>query len=339
MHISLFDYHLPEELIAQEPLYVRDQSRLLVLDRVTGAIKHCVFTDLLQYLKKGDLLVTNNTKVIPARLIGRKDTGASIEVVLLKQLDLKHWEALVRPGKRVKPGARIIFGNGELIATAIETTSSGGRILEFSFSGIFEEVLDRLGQMPLPPYIHKELEDANRYQTVYSKTPGSAAAPTAGLHFTPELIEKIKSMGVEWVEVLLHVGLGTFRPVKEEDVLKHKMHEEYYEISSQAADKINKALFEKRRVISVGTTSTRTLESSFCEGRVVAKKDWTDIFIYPGYEFKVVSGLITNFHLPKSTLLMLVSTLAGRENILRAYEEAVKEEYRFFSFGDAMLIL
>lgn len=339
MHISLFDYHLPEELIAQEPLSIRDQSRLLVIDRTTGAIKHQNFKDLPSYLREGDLLVTNNTRVIPARLFGRKETGATIEVVLLKQLDWKHWEALVRPGKRMKPGAEVVFGHGELVAKAIETTASGGRILEFSFSGVFEEILDRLGQMPLPPYIHKELPDGERYQTVYSKNPGSAAAPTAGLHFTPNLIEKIKDMGVEWVEILLHVGLGTFRPVKEDNVLKHKMHEEYYEISIEAADKVNKALSENRRIISVGTTSTRSLESAYAHGRVHAQKGWTDIFIYPGYEYKVVSGLITNFHLPKSTLLMLVSAFAGREKVMKAYEEAVRERYRFFSFGDAMLII
>lgn len=342
MHISEFDYNLPEELIAQEPLFKRDDSRLLVLQQVSGEIEHRKFTDILTYLQKGDVLVSNRTRVIPARLYGKKvDSGAIIEVLLLKQMDKKRWEVLVRPGKKVKPGTRIIFGDGELKAVAIESTASGGRILEFAYEGIFQEILDRLGQMPLPPYIKKSLTDPERYQTVYAKEPGSAAAPTAGLHFTPALLKEIQDSGVEWVEILLHVGLGTFRPVKEENIEQHKMHSEYFEITAQAAERINLALQENRRIIGVGTTSTRALESAFSAetGQIQAGKGWTDIFIYPGYEFKVISGLITNFHLPKSTLLMLVSALAGREAVMRAYAEAVQERYRFFSFGDAMFIL
>ena len=342
MHISEFDYYLPEELIAQEPLSQRDESRLLVLHRASGNVEHRKFRDILSYLKKGDVLVSNRTRVISARLYGKKkDTGAVIEVLLLKQLHDKRWEVLVRPGKKVKPGTRLIFGIGELEAVAIESTASGGRILEFAYEGIFQEILDRLGQMPLPPYIKKSLVDSERYQTVYAKEPGSAAAPTAGLHFTPALLKEIQARGVEWVEILLHVGLGTFRPVKEENIEQHKMHSEYFEIMTQAAERINLALKENRRIIGVGTTSTRALESAFSaeSGQIQAGNGWTDIFIYPGYNFKVISGLITNFHLPKSTLLMLVSALAGREKIMRAYSEAVQERYRFFSFGDAMLIL
>jgi len=342
MHISEFDYYLPEGLIAQEPLSKRDESRLLVLPRASGEIQHKKFTDILSYLKKGDVLVSNRTRVIPARLYGKKeDTGAVIEVLLLNQLEQKRWEVLVRPGKKVKPGTRIIFGSGELAADTIETTVSGGRILEFTYQGIFQEILDRLGQMPLPPYIKQSLADPERYQTVYAKEPGSAAAPTAGLHFTPALLEEIQDRGIEWVEILLHVGLGTFRPVQEEIVEQHKMHSEYFEISEQAAERINLALQEKRRIIGVGTTSTRALESTYLaeKGQVQAGKGWTEIFIYPGYQFKVISGLLTNFHLPKSTLLMLVSALAGREKIMDAYSVAVQERYRFFSFGDAMFIL
>ena len=340
MHISRFDYFLPEELIAQEPLSNREQSRLLVLNRSTGQVEHQGFSDILSYLREGDVLVTNNTRVIPARLFGKKEeTGASIEVFLLNQIDDKHWEALVRPGRKVKLGTKIIFGDGELSAIAIEKTLSGGRIMEFEYVGIFKEILNRLGQVPLPPYIKKAISNPERYQTVYAKEAGSVAAPTAGLHFTPSLIEKIKEKGVDWVEILLHVGLGTFRPVKEEDICMHKMHREYFEIKESAAKKINLALQEKRRIIAVGTTSTRTLESAFSEGKVQSGKGWTEIYIYPGYEFKVISGLITNFHLPKSTLLMLVSALAGREKVMKAYEEAVKNQYRFFSFGDAMLIV
>lgn len=340
MHLKDFDYSLPPELIAQEPLENREQSRLLVLDRRSGQAVHRRFTDLGEYLQPGDVLVSNNTRVIPARLYGRKEnTGALIEVVLLTRLEGRRWEALVRPGKRVQQGTRLIFGQGELVAEATEKTSSGGRILEFEFSGVFEEILERLGRMPLPPYIHKDLEDPERYQTVYARVPGSAAAPTAGLHFTPGCLETLKSQGIEWVEILLHVGLGTFRPVKEADITKHRMHSEYYEISPGAAESINRALGEGRRIIAVGTTSTRTLESACSQGEVQAGQGWTDIFIYPGYRFQVISGLVTNFHLPESTLLMLVSAFAGRENILNAYAEAVRERYRFFSFGDAMLII
>jgi S-adenosylmethionine:tRNA ribosyltransferase-isomerase len=340
MHISEFDYFLPEELIAQEPLSRRDESRLLVLHQKTGQIEHRKFTDILSYLHQGDVLVSNKTRVIPARLYGKKKgTGAIIEVLLLHQIDKNRWEVLVRPGKKVKPGTRIIFAAGDLEAVAIETTASGGRIMEFAYTGIFQEILDRLGQMPLPPYIKKRLADPDRYQTVYAQEPGSAAAPTAGLHFTPSLIKALQEQGIEWVEILLHVGLGTFRPVKEENIEEHQMHREYFEISPQAAEKINKALREKRRIIGIGTTSTRALESACVDGVVQARKDWTEIFIYPGYEFKVISGLITNFHLPKSTLLMLVSALAGRGRIMQAYAEAVRERYRFFSFGDAMLII
>ncbi|MGI6588908.1 MAG: tRNA preQ1(34) S-adenosylmethionine ribosyltransferase-isomerase QueA [Peptococcia bacterium] len=340
MHISEFDYFLPEELIAQEPLSRRDESRLLVLHQKTGQIEHRKFTDILSYLHQGDVLVSNKTRVIPARLYGKKKgTGAIIEVLLLHQIDKNRWEVLVRPGKKVKPGTRIIFAAGDLEAVAIETTASGGRIMEFAYTGIFQEILDRLGQMPLPPYIKKRLADPDRYQTVYAQEPGSAAAPTAGLHFTPSLIKALQEQGIEWVEILLHVGLGTFRPVKEENIEEHQMHREYFEISPQAAEKINKALREKRRIIGIGTTSTRALESACVDGVVQARKDWTEIFIYPGYECKVISGLITNFHLPKSTLLMLVSALAGRGKIMQAYAEAVRERYRFFSFGDAMLII
>lgn len=339
MHLEDFNYELPAELIAQEPLAKREQSRLLVLDKETGAIQHRIFADLGQYLQPGDVLVSNNTRVIPARLYGRKEkTGALIEVVLLSRLEGRRWETLVRPGKRVQPGTRIIFGEGELVAETIDKTPAGGRVLEFIFEGVFEEILDRLGQMPLPPYIHQSLTEPERYQTVYARVPGSAAAPTAGLHFTPDLINSLEKRGIEWVEILLHVGLGTFRPVKEEDITKHQMHSEYFEISQEAAEAINKAKEEGRRIIAVGTTSTRTLESSWTNGQVQAGKGWTEIFIYPGYEFKVIDGLITNFHLPKSTLLMLVSALAGREKVLKAYQAAIQERYRFFSFGDAMFI-
>lgn len=340
MHLSEFDYFLPEELIAQEPLTCRDQARLLVLHKEVEEIEHRQFTEILSFLQKGDVLVSNNTRVIPARLFGKKEaTGAIIEVFLLNQLAHKHWEVLVRPGKRVKPGTRIVFAEGQLEAVALETTPSGGRIVEFKYEGIFQEILDRLGQVPLPPYIKKSLADPERYQTVYAKEPGSAAAPTAGLHFTPALIKMLQEKGVEWVEILLHVGLGTFRPVKEENIVNHQMHKEYFEITELAAERINIALREKRRIIAVGTTSTRALESAAQEGRVCPGKAWTEIFIYPGYQFKVISGLVTNFHLPKSTLIMLVSALASREKIMKAYTEAVRERYRFFSFGDAMLII
>ena len=334
-----FDFELPTELIAQHPLEKRDNSRLLVLNKTTGAISHKHFTDITDYLRAGDVLVINNTKVIPARLFGIKQGGtAHIEVLLLKQTNEKDcWEVLVKPGKRVKTGAIIDFGS-KLIGEIISETSSG-RIIRFYYEGIFTEILDELGAIPLPPYITEKLEDQNRYQTVYAKYDGSAAAPTAGLHFTPELLEKIKTMGVEVVEVLLHVGLGTFRPVQAEEISDHEMHSEYYDISPQAAQCINKAKEEGRRVIAVGTTSTRTLESVAQNGRLKSGDGWTQIFIYPGYQFQILDGLITNFHLPKSTLVMLVSALAGKENVLHAYHEAIAEKYRFFSFGDAMLII
>lgn len=334
-----FDFELPTELIAQHPLEKRDNSRLLVLNKTTGAISHKHFTDITDYLRAGDVLVINNTKVIPARLFGIKQGGtAHIEVLLLKQTNEKDcWEVLVKPGKRVKTGAIIDFGS-KLTGEIISETSSG-RIIRFYYEGIFTEILDELGAMPLPPYITEKLEDQNRYQTVYAKYDGSAAAPTAGLHFTPELLEKIKTMGVEVVEVLLHVGLGTFRPVQAEEISDHEMHSEYYDISPQAAQCINKAKEEGRRVIAVGTTSTRTLESVAQNGRLKSGDGWTQIFIYPGYQFQILDGLITNFHLPKSTLVMLVSALAGKENVLHAYHEAIAEKYRFFSFGDAMLII
>lgn len=340
MNINEFDYFLPQELIAQEPLRFREQSRLLVIDKNTGKIRHRSFSDVLEYLHKGDVLVSNNTRVIPARLFGHKEeTGALIEVVLLKRLDQKHWEALVRPGKRIKPGTVIVFKKGVLSARAVDVTPSGERVLEFIYDGVFEEKLDILGQVPLPPYIHKKLDDQERYQTVYARYPGSAAAPTAGLHFTNSLIESIKEKGIEWVEILLHVGLGTFRPVKAENIKHHNMHSEDYAISFEAANSINNAMQQGRRIISVGTTTTRALESAYSDGKIRPGESSTDIFIYPGYEFKVISGLITNFHLPKSTLLMLVSALAGRDNIMKAYTEAVEQQYRFFSFGDAMLII
>ncbi|HHX96144.1 MAG TPA: tRNA preQ1(34) S-adenosylmethionine ribosyltransferase-isomerase QueA [Clostridia bacterium] len=340
MHISEFDYDLPSELIAQEPLGRRDASRLLVLERQTGKITQRQFADLLSYLKPGDLLVSNKTKVIPARLYGRREkTGALIEVLLLKQIKARHWEVLVRPGKKARPGTRIIFKAGLLEGKVIETTSFGGRIIEFNYEGVFLEILEYLGKPPLPPYIKKEIDSLERYQTVYAREPGSAAAPTAGLHFTLPLLQAIREQGIEWQEILLHVGLDTFRPVKETLIEKHRMHSEYFAISEAAAVKINQALQEKRRIIAVGTTTVRTLESAFQIGEIKAGEGWTNLFIYPGYEFKVISGLITNFHLPKSTLLMMVCAFAGRENVLRAYREAIKNRYRFFSFGDAMLII
>jgi len=340
MRTEDFNFDLPEELIAQHPLEQRDHSRLLVLDKTSGNITHKRFDDILDYLVPGDVLVINNTRVIPARLFGVKEGGtAHIEVLLLKQVENRPdcWEVLVRPGKRVKVGAKVVFGEGKMTGTVVDDTDTG-RIMQFEYDGIFNEILDELGTMPLPPYIKAKLDDQERYQTVYAKERGSAAAPTAGLHFTNELLEQVKAKGIEVVEVLLHVGLGTFRPVQVDDILSHKMHSEYYRITQEAADTINKALDEGRRVIAVGTTSTRTLESAVKDGRVVAGDGDTSIFIYPGYQFQVLSGLITNFHLPKSTLVMLVSALAGREHVLHAYEEAVKERYRFFSFGDAMFI-
>ncbi len=335
-----FYFDLPKELIAQDPLEDRSASRLLVLDRDTGAVAHRKFTDVLEYLNKGDCLVLNNTKVIPARLMGhKKDTGAVIEVLLLKRRSGDVWEILVKPGKNARVGAQLVFGDGILTGEVIEIVDEGNRLIRFSYEGIFEEVLDRLGEMPLPPYITHKLKDKDRYQTVYAKYEGSAAAPTAGLHFTPELLGQIEEKGVRLAYVTLHVGLGTFRPVKEENVLDHHMHTEFYQISAEAADIINSTKAAGGRVICVGTTSCRTIESAADEsGSGHEGSSYTDIFIFPGYKFKVLDSLITNFHLPESTLIMLVSALAGRENVLNAYEEAVREKYRFFSFGDAMLI-
>ena len=340
MKTSDFDYELPEELIAQHPAAQRDHSRLLVMDKYTGAVEHRVFRDIVNYLHAGDVLVLNNTKVIPARIFGVKEGGtAKIEVLLLKRDDdlPNTWEVLVHPGKRAKVGTVIDFGEGRLKGEVIANTSAGRKVT-FHFDGIFEEILEELGTMPLPPYIHEQLEDQNRYQTVYAKVDGSAAAPTAGLHFTTELLETLRQNGIEIEEVLLHVGLGTFKPVSEEDIEDHEMHSEYYEISQETADRINKAKAEGRRIISVGTTSTRALESAARDGRLQAGSGWTNIFIYPGYKWQIIDGLITNFHLPKSTLMMLVSALSTREHILAAYKEAVAQRYRFFSFGDAMFI-
>ena len=340
MDVKDFDYELPEELIAQDPLEDRSSSRLMVLDKTTGNVEHHIFKDILEYLKPGDCLVINNTKVIPARLYGVKEgTNAKIELLLLKRKENDVWETLVKPGKKAKPGTRIIFGDGLLVGEIIDIVEEGNRLIQFHYEGIFEEILDQLGQMPLPPYITHQLQDKGRYQTVYAKYDGSAAAPTAGLHFTKELLEQVKTKGVDIAEVTLHVGLGTFRPVKVENVLEHHMHSEFYMVSQEAADKINHAKKNGNRVISVGTTSTRTLESAADEnGFLKETSGWTDIFIYPGYKFKVIDGLITNFHLPQSTLVMLVSALAGREHVLHAYQIAVEEKYRFFSFGDAMFI-
>lgn len=340
MNIKEFDYDLPEELIAQDPLEDRASSRLLTLDKNSGAFSHHVFRDIVDYLNPGDCLVLNNTKVIPARLMGEKEgTGAGIEVLLLKRKENDVWETLVKPGKKARPGARINFGNGLLVGEIIDVVEEGNRLIKFEYEGIFEEILDQLGQMPLPPYITHRLEDKNRYQTVYAKYDGSAAAPTAGLHFTPELLETIKAKGVKVAEVTLHVGLGTFRPVKVENILDHHMHSEFYMVEEDQAAIINETKKNGGRVICVGTTSCRTLESATGEdGILKAGSGWTEIFIYPGYKFKILDALITNFHLPESTLLMLVSALAGRDNVMAAYEEAVKERYRFFSFGDAMFI-
>ncbi len=341
MKTSDFYFDLPEELIAQDPLEDRSSSRLMVLDKNTGEITHRVFRDITEYLQPGDCLVINDTKVIPARLIGAKeDTGAKIEILLLKRKENDIWETLVKPGKKCRPGAKVVFGNGELRAEILEVLEDGNRLVQFSYEGIFEEVLDRLGQMPLPPYITHKLEDKNRYQTVYAKYEGSAAAPTAGLHFTKELLQEIEDSGVKIARVTLHVGLGTFRPVKVDNVLEHHMHSEFYHVSEEAANMINETRKNGGRIISVGTTSTRTLESVAKEdGTIVPGSGNTEIFIYPGYQFKAIDCLITNFHLPESTLLMLVSALAGKDHVLAAYEEAVKEKYRFFSFGDAMFIL
>lgn len=341
MDVKDFDYYLPEELIAQDPLEDRSGSRLMVLDKETGEVEHKHFTDILDYLHPGDCLVINNTRVIPARLFGvKEDTRAKIEVLLLKRRENDIWETLVKPGKKAKPGTKLVFGDGLLTGEVLDVVEEGNRLIQFHYEGIFEEILDQLGQMPLPPYIKHQLKDKDRYQTVYAKYDGSAAAPTAGLHFTKELLQKVKDMGVEIAEVTLHVGLGTFRPVKVENVMEHHMHSEFYMVSREAADKINRAKDNGHRVIAVGTTSTRTLEAASDEnGRMHETSGWTEIFIYPGYQFKVIDALITNFHLPQSTLVMLVSALAGREHVLHAYELAVQEKYRFFSFGDAMLIL
>lgn len=340
MKVSDFNFDLPEELIAQCPLEKRDSSRLMVLDKETGEITHRVFHDVLEYLSEGDTLVLNNTRVLPARLIGEKDgTGGKIEFLLLRRIEGDKWECLAKPGKKAKPGVVFTFGDGKLKAVVREIGEEGNRIIEFIYEGIFEQVLDELGQMPLPPYIHERLEDKERYQTVYSKEKGSAAAPTAGLHFTDDLLEQIKAKGVNIAFVTLHVGLGTFRPVKVESIDDHIMHSEYYHLDDENAELINKTKEAGNRVITVGTTSTRTLETIADEnGRVRAQSGWTDIFIFPGYKFKIVSNLITNFHLPESTLIMLVSALAGKDHVMNAYNEAVREKYRFFSFGDSMFI-
>lgn len=340
MKTSDFDYYLPENLIAQTPVYPRDSSRLLVYDRKTDKIEHKHFYDIIDYLQEGDVLVRNNTKVLPARMFAYTEHGGKVEVLLLKRFNLNEWEVLVKPGKKAKKGTKLTISSELSLEVLGTIEESGSRKVRFEYQGVFEDVISRVGEMPLPPYITEKLKDQNRYQTIYAKVDGSAAAPTAGLHFTDELIEKIKAKGVEIVDVLLHVGLGTFRPVKTEDILSHHMHSEYYEVDEQAAQKINKAKKEGRRIIAVGTTSVRTLESATDEkGIIYPTKDNTEIFIYPPYKFKSVDCLITNFHLPKSTLLMLVSSLCSREKVLEIYNEAVKEEYRFFSFGDACIIL
>ena len=340
MKTADFDFYLPEELIAQTPLERRDASRLLTLDKHTGAVEHHHFYELPQFLKPGDCLVLNDSRVLPARLIGHRPTGGACEVLLLVDRGDKCWECLVRPGRKLRPGAQVIFGEGkELTATIEEELEDGKRLVRFHYEGIFLEILEHLGKMPLPPYIKEELQDNERYQTVYSKVVGSAAAPTAGLHFTPELLKKVQEIGVKVCYVTLHVGLGTFRPVKAEDIQDHEMHSEFCMISQETADTINETKRNGGRVICVGTTSCRTIESFAAEdGTMTERSGWTNIFIYPGYRFKVLDALITNFHLPQSTLIMLVSALAGREHVLAAYEEAVKERYRFFSFGDAMFI-
>lgn len=342
MKVDWFDFHLPEELIAQTPLADRTSSRLMVLDKKTGDIQHSVFKNIKNYLQAGDCLVLNDTKVLPARLFGEKTgTGAKIEVLLLKQLEGDSWETLVKPAKRVKEGTVITFGDAKLTAVCTGTSEHGGRVLEFRYDGIFYEVLEQLGEMPLPPYIKEQLDDRDRYQTVFARERGSAAAPTAGLHFTEQLLEEIREMGVHIAFITLHVGLGTFRPVSVEDLNEHEMHAEFYQVTEGTARLLNEVREQGGRIISVGTTSTRTLETiaSAHNGRFEEASGWTDIFIYPGYDFKAIDGMITNFHLPKSTLIMLVSALAGRENVLNAYNQAVEERYRFFSFGDAMLIL
>lgn len=340
MKVTDFDYELPEELIAQTPIKKRDESRLMVLNRKNQTIEHKIFRDIIDYLKPGDVLVRNNTKVIPARLYGKKETGANVEFLLLNNIEKDIWETIVRPGNKLHVGTKVIFGDGILVAEILDIMPGGTRKVEFKYKGIFNEILDEIGLMPLPPYIHENLKEKDRYQTVYAKYEGSAAAPTAGLHFTEDLLEKIKQKGIEIANVTLHVGIGTFRPVKEETVEAHKMHSEHFYIKQEDVEKINKAKQEKRRVIAVGTTSCRVLESIADEktGMVKQIEDDTQIFIYPGYKFKCIDGLITNFHLPQSTLLMLVSALASKDFIMKAYKEAVKEKYRFFSFGDAMFI-
>lgn len=340
MNTSDFFYDLPEELIAQTPLYPRDSSRLLVMNRNSGELNHKIFTDIIDYLNPGDCLIANNSRVLPARIFGTKETGANVEFLLLKQISQNKWETLCKPGKKAREGAEFTFGDGIMKATVVEVKEDGNRVVDFECEGNFYEALDKIGQMPLPPYITEKLEDQERYQTVYSQELGSAAAPTAGLHFTEELMDRIKAKGVNIGYVTLHVGLGTFRPVKVDDVTKHKMHSEHYEIPQETAELINDTKAKGGRVIAVGTTSCRTLESVATQyGKIKACDGWTEIFIYPGYEFKVLDGLITNFHLPESTLIMLVSAFAGFDNVMNAYKTAVEEKYRFFSFGDAMAIL
>ncbi|MGB4372384.1 MAG: tRNA preQ1(34) S-adenosylmethionine ribosyltransferase-isomerase QueA [Halanaerobiales bacterium] len=341
MKVDDFTYHLPEELIAQNPAKVRDESRLMILRRESGKIEERKFKDIIDYLAPGDLLVLNNSKVIPARLMGKKlSSGIEIEVLLLNEKEKDIWEVLVKPGRRVKQGVEISFGEGKLVGKALDYTEYGGRLMEFFYEGNFDEIIDELGELPLPPYIHQKPADPGRYQTVYARERGSVAAPTAGLHFTPELLEKLEEKGIERSYLTLHVGLGTFRPVKVDNIEEHQMHAEYYELSQETAGLINQKKAEGKRVIAVGTTVTRTLEAIASEqGQLTASKGWTDIFIYPGYEFKVVDALVTNFHLPRSTLLMLVSAFAGRDQVLKAYEQAVANRYRFFSFGDAMFII
>jgi len=341
MNIELFDFDLPEELIAQTPLKNRAESKLLTLNRKTGDLEHHRFAEIVEFLQTGDTLVLNDTKVLPARLLGhKKETGAKVEVLLLKQLEGDRWETLVKPGKKLRKGHEVVFGDGLLSGIVEDTTEVGGRIIRFEYVGIFNEILDQLGKMPLPPYIKEQLEDQDRYQTVYAKHTGSAAAPTAGLHFTKELLEELQQKGVEIVYVTLHVGLGTFRPVSVEKIEEHHMHSEFYSLSKEAADKLNQAKKSGKRIIAVGTTSVRTLETVIDKEQELftEKEGWTDIFIYPGYQFKAINGMITNFHLPKSSLIMLVSALADREMVMRAYNEAIKQKYRFFSFGDAMFI-
>ncbi|WP_243290675.1 tRNA preQ1(34) S-adenosylmethionine ribosyltransferase-isomerase QueA [Bacillus sp. FJAT-47783] len=342
MKVELFDFHLPEELIAQVPLKERDASRLMVLNKESGEYKHEQFKHILEYIQPGDCLVLNDTRVLPARLFGvKEDTGAKVEILLLKQQEEDVWETLAKPAKRIKEGAVVSFGDGKLKATCVGVLEHGGRLMKFTYEGIFLEVLESLGEMPLPPYIKEQLDDQERYQTVFSRESGSAAAPTAGLHFTEQILQELKAKGVHIAFITLHVGLGTFRPVSVENVEEHEMHAEFYQISEGTARLLNEVKSRGGRIISVGTTSTRTLETiaSKHNGQFVSESGWTNIFIYPGYEFKAIDGMITNFHLPKSSLIMLVSALAGRENVLRAYEEAVREKYRFFSFGDAMLII